>query len=132
MTVSGLLSQTTDTAEVLLLHNSVTLSLTQQKKKKKEHLRNLKTNIKEDGGYNFFVFLKKLMAKSTSFLRPKAALKLQLEVVSDGVSMTLGLIQELCDISLLPGTFLDLFSVSVNMRKVLGKGSVPYLAGQVW
>jgi len=62
------------------------------KKKKKEHLRNLKTNIKEDGGYNFFVFLKKLMAKSTSFLRPKAALKLQLEVVSDGVSMTLGLI----------------------------------------
>lgn len=50
--------------------------------KKKEYLRNLETNVKEENGsYNFFAFLKKPTAKSTSCLWSEDVLKLQLEVV---------------------------------------------------
>lgn len=66
------------------------------------------------------------MEKNSGSLQSGAILTSHLKDVLDGTLMTLGVILELC---LLPDTSLDLFCVSLSMRKVSERGSVLYLAG---
>lgn len=75
---------------------------------------------------DLLAFSEKQMEKSSGSLQSGAILTSHLKDALDGTLMTLGVILELC---LLPDTSLDLFCVSLSMRKVSGRGSVLYLAG---
>lgn len=81
-------------------------------------------------GEDLLAFSEKQMEKSTGSLQSGTILALHLEVVLDGTLTSLGVILELCDITLLPDTFPDLLCISLSMRKVSGRGSVLYLAGR--
>ena len=71
---------------------------------------------------DLLAFSKKQMEKSIGSLQSGTILTLHLEVVLDGTLITLGVILELCDITLLPDTFLDLFCISPSMRKFQEEG----------
>lgn len=79
-------------------------------------------------GEDLLAFSKQQMEKSTGSPLSGDILTVHLEVVSDSTLMTLGVILELCNITLFPDTCLDLFCISLSMRKVSGRGSVMYLA----
>lgn len=77
-------------------------------------------------GEDVLAFSNKQMEKSTGSLQSEAILTVHLEVALNSTLMTLGVILELCNIILFPDTCLDLFCVSLSMRKVSGRGSVLY------
>lgn len=79
-------------------------------------------------GEDLVKFSEKQMEKSTVSLQSGAILTVHLEVVLGSTWMTLGVILELCNITMFPDTCVDLFCISLSMRKVSGRGSVVYLA----
>lgn len=73
-------------------------------------------------GEDLLEFLKQQSEKNTGSLQSGDILTVHLEVVSDSTLSTLGGILELCNITLFPDTCLDLFCISLSMRKSFRKG----------
>lgn len=90
----------------------------------------METNVKEEdgGGGGYPCILKEANGAEHWISVSGTILTLHLEIVLDSTLTALEVILELCDIILLPDTFLYLFCISLSRRKVSGRGSVPYLA----